>query len=315
MLKMAILSIIFICIIITILLFDIPDFSKKEIIFKTEENKFFTRKYKKHIELNSSSSLNFYFNIPEKVVYWSLGFFNENKCLKSINMSQYLNYEIGDILHVVLTKNANLISPSLKYIEAEHQKAHNYKRLLTRICNINCNKINIKYEIYYTEKRQYDLKIYQFKLSNVEFREFNEVDKTVVSYQIKENSELYNKKMSVDGNVKIYQTNEMKFCECLSFISEPFLPSEKFEIFAVNHFKTKSALHSHIIVLDYKTGKIIKFFHTGIMTNSIFEKNKLEIRNISFLHESKIVVIENIFLYRNANEISEDDIIKMKILN
>lgn len=316
MFELIILSVIITCIIITVLLFETSDFSSDEIQLKTQENQFFMRKYKKNIQIDRTSSINLYLNIPEKSVYWSLGFFDKNKCLKSINMSEYLNYEIGDILHVVLTKNANLISPSLKYIEDEHEKAHNYKRLLTRICNIDCETINIKYEIYYTEKRQYDLKIYKFKLRNIQFREFSEVEKKIVSYQIRENRELFLRKISTDGNkIKIYQNKDMKFCECLSFISEPFLPTENFQIFAVNHFKTKSALHSHIIILDYKSGKIIKFFYTGIITNSIFEKNKLEIRNIKFNHDDKIIVMENIFLYRNVDEISNDDIIEMTILN
>lgn len=316
MLIAAFLCVIFVIIIFIILLSENSQLSIKKIDYVSEEHKFFIRKTRKNILLLDNESLNVYFNIPENSVYWSIGFFSEGRCIRTVNMAEYLNFETGDIVHVLITRNARLINPSIDLIEKRHNDVHPYNKLLTKILNIKEKKIDIKYEVFFLKNtEEFSLKIFKFSMTNTMMEEFSDEVHEPNSYSAKENLSLYLENISVPSEVKIHRRISQTFCECLSYISEPFIPTKNFRIFAVNHYKTKAALNSHILVLSFKTKEIIKFFYTGIISKNILMTDRMEIRDISFPIDEKIILIENIYLYQCVSKINVEDIIPMRILS
>ena len=63
------------------------------------------------------------------------------------------------------------------------------------------------------------------------------------------------------------------------------------------------------------TNKVIKFFYTGIRTDSIYHKNQMELRELSFSHNKHVVVIENIFFYKKVDEHTHKSVIPMVVIN
>ena len=310
-----IILIIFTSIIIFLIVYEDREFSEKKLKYDTENYEFFTRKKLNNLEVKNTNSINLYFSIPETCIYWSLGIFRDNTCLKSVNMSEYLNYEIGDIIHILIIKNKNMIEPSSKKIKEEHDKLYSHKRLIEKIIFVDEDIINIKYESYFLKNVVNNkLLCYEFNVTNLLYERYEEVKKQKRNI-CKENYDLFKNVITNKKNIKVNKRNKRIFCECLSFVSDPFEITENFEIFAVNHFKTRTALYSHIIAIDYITGKIVKFFHTGIITDNIFDKHKIEIRHIKFENKNPIIVVENIFLYEDCMFVDNDLIIPMIIYN
>ena len=125
----------------------------------------------KDLEVTTTSSINLYFNIPEKSVYWYLTIFRDSKCLKTISMSDYLCDETGSVMHFIIANNANLLSKSSKEVEKAHNYICSYKRMLTKIVNIEPGALDIQYSIFFVNKVEDPyLRVFKLSMNNVSYR-------------------------------------------------------------------------------------------------------------------------------------------------
>jgi len=296
---------IFICIVILCIFWDNVIIEEQCIKHHTYKNNYFIRKTSKNINLTNINCLVASVSTPENCNYWSLGVFEDDIAIGGVNMSHFLNYQQYENVYLIITKNSNCIDYIIK-----KYKIKKYKIVFT-----DKDTINIKYEMYHNDTVEVNLHLLLLNFKNILYEHKEcEIDKTKINYNI-ENYCLFKRVLKQKNQVPIKHTISRKFIECMSFQSDIFIPSNNFEIFAVNHFRAKTALFSNVVIIDYESGKIVKFFNTGILSNNIYNKDKLEVRRLSFSYKKRVIAIENIYLFHESYKVDSFCIIPFVIYN
>ncbi len=216
------------------------------------------------------------------------------------------------MMNVILTHNQISSEIVEKYMISKHNTKNFYRRLINKTFDVESDSLYICFEQFYVKKSEpYNFRCFLFEPSNISFLPVSDTKKGVFDSQVVENKELYNSNFNETNDIPLTAIKKLKNNESISFKSIPFLSNGKTTIYAVNHFKTRAALFSYIVVIDIEEKEVIKTFLTGVKTNSIYDKNRMEIRQLTFESNKKVVVFEHIFLY--SDEIEKESLIPMCI--
>lgn len=258
----------------------------------------------KEIFLKSNSVLNIYFEIPQNESFWSVGIYTGTNCVDSINSGNFQAVETGDSLHLMVSSN----STALFLAEKLHKKIHNfmypYKKYIPTKINYS-GSLYIKIEFYSTKNVQKtNVDIFQIDYTNIFYVPFEDNILKQRHSNISEHRLLFNKYI-LDNTKTLKQVNVVQNVtrkniskyETLN-VSDQISSKNKFIIYAVNHYKSRIAVHSHLIFIDTDTDMLFRLEITGAKTDKILSSRQIEIRKISFELPNEVknfIVCERIF--------------------
>jgi hypothetical protein len=342
--KINMLSYIVVIIILLIIIFIVCFYNflqnKKCIILKNKEKvsyevyscenliSYFT----KYLKIDKNTTYVIYYDLSLNSVYWTVGLYNE-KCINYVNIGKFQTIETGDTLAIIIGNNANIIKETKKKVKLEHDCKFPYKKLLFDFLHVD-EDFYIHFQSFSNKfLHKPNLKIYEYSYADSEFNDCLENFKKIKENETKEtkgknetikyeNYELFNlakidyidkKYKSVKVNVNTNEPNISK--ECFTNRSEDIKNNGKFIILAVDHFKSKVALHSNIIFYNSFTNEPFNVQITGEISDRLNSYHSISIRKISFdIPEciKNFYCVE--YIYSNStNSINENMIIPMEI--
>lgn len=277
-----------------------------------------------------------YYDLPINVVYWTFGMYNNDKCIEGVNMGQYQTIEKGDTLAVIIGNNKNAVNAASLEINKEHMNNYIYKRLI-----VNPIYINEDFYIIYNSFANRFIQlpkvlIKKYSFENVPLIKFSNKPKTASVKRTCENITLFNEaknyKFITDKCIKlqVYEDSNDNIIpyECLTNKSEVFFVSNdkvcsdekelpQFRLVAVNHFKSRAALHSHVVFYNAEDNKPFRFEMTGEIADKIDYKDSITIRQITFKLPDELkafYVIEYIYYdFSSGNKINPSTIIPIEL--
>lgn len=256
------------------------------------------------IFLNSSSVLNIYFEIPQNESFWSVGIYTGTSCVDSVNSGNFQGVEAGDSLHLMISSNSNALFLAEKLHKEIHNSMYPYKKYIPSKINYS-GSLYVKIEFYNTKSVQKtNVDIFQLDYINIFYSPFEDSILKQRRSNVSEHKILFDKYISENTkslkSVKVVQNvtrkNVSKY-ETLN-VSDQISSDSNFTIYAVNHFKSRLAVHSHLIFIDADTDMLFRLEITGVKTDKILSDKQIEIRKISFKLPNEIknfIVCERIF--------------------
>lgn len=265
-----------------------------------------------------------YYDLPINSIYWTIGIYDNNSCLHNVNMGKYQTIERGDTLAVIIGKNNRAILAAKNEIEKEHIKNYLYKKLITHKIGVNDN-FYIHFQSYANKFTVIPkLKIKEYVFENIDYYDFT--NKTIEKsyYRECESYKLFNKAKSkfIEDNfqkVNILVDSDEKYVsnECLTCRSDEFINNSEFRIIAVDHFKSKAALHSHLKFYNTENNEQFRLEITGELSDKINNNNTITIRKIQFKVPDNIksfYVVEYIYYdFVTGDKVNKDTIIPFEM--
>lgn len=255
------------------------------------------------LSITNNKSLNVYFEIPKNDSFWTLGIFNKTECVDSLDISNFQTIEPGDTLHVVVSPSSYAVNLSIESYKKIHNLNYPYKRFINHIVNYS-GDCYVKIEFYSIRGiKNIDVDVKEIFYGNIYFSPYTLNKPAQKISNISENIELfedYISKNETGTRIETYNNFSRKNVSKNEVINmSSIISSDKeFVIYAVNHYKTKIASHSHLLFVDLDTNLFFRIEMTGVKTDKVLEKNNLEIRKISFKPPDDIkqfTVFERIF--------------------
>lgn len=298
-------------------------------IVKKNNNKMISH-FTEYLEIDSNKVYIAYYDLPLNCVYWSIGTYKNGTCLNSINMGKYQTAEDGDSIAIIIGNNKRAMKMGKRKIKEEHESKYSYKKLIFDYLQVN-EPFYIHYEAFsneFTSAPKLILKEYIFDSLPIE-----EPDKIKIDKSLDRDCEQYNLfEHTKEGfitekckrvNVTIdTNENDIPF-ECVTNRSDVIDISDCdkskpcFRIIGVDHFKSRAALHSHIVCFDADTNKQLKIQITGEITNEINHEKTITVRRITFKlphNINRIYFIEYIYYdFVTGNKINPGTIIPMEV--
>lgn len=275
------------------------------------------------LHVNKDVAYVIYYNLSLNCVYWTVGVYDENQNIDEVNMGKYQSPEDGDTLLIIVGNNFNVMALAKNKIKAEHNAKYPYKKLKTDYLYTNKDfYISVKaFSNMFTTHPK--IKIKEMFYENVKYQE--PMRKCIDNSQVHnfENINLFNKTKNgfIDDSfkklkvIKDFKKDDIPK-SCIVNKSNIFENTE-FKIVAVDHFKTKVALHSNIIAYDAETDKQIRIEITGEISDRINEKNMITVRRISYKIPDNIrfiYFIEYIYYdFATGNKPLDESIIPMSV--
>jgi len=275
-----------------------------------------------------------YYDLPVNSVYWTIGLYNNGKCLNSVNMGKYQTTEKGDTLAIILYNNINAMKAGKKTITNEHNNMYLYKKLIVHSIFVE-SEFYIKFASFsnkFNNSPKLNVKEYIFK--NLDYIRGNKTFQKESKIRNCEKIDFFNEviKKSIGNNfIKVgtnIDTEEIDTSlECLTNRSEIFNVSKllikdgkqipSFRVIAVDHFKSRAALHSHIIFFDADTHNKIDFEITGEISDFMNHNQMITCRCIKFIPPKEVknmYAIEYIYYdFETGSKIKKESIIPMEI--
>lgn len=290
-------------------------------MIKTDKSVLYTSDF---LNITNNNVYVIYYDLPINSIYWTIGIYDNNTCLHTVNMGKYQTIERGDTLAVIIGNNNRAILAAKNEIEREHMNNYLYKKLITHKIGINTS-FYIHFQSYANKFTYFPkLKIKEYTFENIDYHEFKNKCIEKSYYRECENYELFNKakekfikdnftKINVllDSNEK-YTTNE-----CLTCRSDNFINDSDFLIIAVDHFKSKASLHSNLKFYNCENNEQFRIEITGEINDKINDKNSITIRKIQFKIPENIksfYVIEYIYYdFVTGDKVNKDTIIPFEL--
>jgi len=286
--------------------------------------------YSEYININKDKVNVVYYDIPKNCIYWTIGIYNNGECINSVNMGKYHATEKGDTLAILITNNYKVIDKCKEIINKEHMLEYMYKKLITHDIYSEedyyikfesfSNNFNCKPKFYIKEymfndvpfERLYNKQLKQSKIRQCEnMNMFIKAKNTVIDNKYKEIT------VTVDTNERDSSleclTNRSDIIDVSKIKAKP----NKFRVFTIDHFKSRAALHSHIIFFNAETNKKISIEITGEISDVINNNNTITCRDIKFElpeYVKHIYIIEYIYYdFETGSKINPKTIIPMKV--
>lgn len=287
-----------------------------------------------YLNIDKNKAYVIYYDLPLNSVYWTFGFFSNDQSIASVNMGKYQTTERGDTLAIIVSNNLLSSKGIKKIIKEQHDLKYGYKKLIT-------NYLFVESDFYIIFKSFSNLFIIEPKVTVKEYKfkdiEYIKGQNIKFNESIKRNCENHDYFSKIlekvipekSENIKVNcDTNEINTpSECLTNKSENFNISNKlfkenkqispFIIVAVDHFKSRTALHSNIAFYDADTNKRFDTEITGEISDIINHKQKLTCRVIKFIPPENVknmYVVENIFYdLQSGSKVNIDTIIPMSV--
>lgn len=281
--------------------------------------------YSDYLSMKTDTSYVIYYELPINSIYWTIGFYNSEGCLESVNMGKYKTTEKGDILAILVGNNLEALDAAKNETIKKHNIKFPYKKLIFHNVKMNSNfyihfesysnkfihhEIHLKIKRYIFDKLNYQFlngKIHieseERKCENIKY--FNAIKEDIIhSYKQK-------------FNVMINTNENNSTTECFTNKSEIIENDGKFKIIAVDHFKSKASLHSHLMFYNADTDIPFKVEITGELSDRLNNKFEISVRNITpDIPENikRFYILERIYNdFVTSGKIHEGTIIPMEI--
>lgn len=296
--------------------------NKDEVISKT--NKTMTKSkneriisyYTDYLEIKDNKAYVIYYELPLNCIYWTIGFYKDGKCFNSVNMGRYQTTEKGDKLAIIVGNNYNTIKNAKTQISEEHTSKSPHIKLINHCLGIY-EDFYIHFESYsnkFLQKPKMLIKEYVFNTKF--FDKFTNQDLPLSENRSCESKYLFEKSKIGFINERcepvktIIDSNEENIpVECLTNrteiidVSTPVYKDDgtelpRFRLVGIDHFKSRAALHSHVVFFDADTGKPFRLEITSEISDRINSKDTISTRRITFeLPEyiKRMYVIEYIY--------------------
>lgn len=228
--------------------------------------KFKTKKsiccYTEYNDIKDNNAYVFYYALPINSIYWTVDIFSKSGHKKSVNMSKYKTIEKGDILAIVIGNNLNVVNETRDEIKRKHKKNLPFKKIFFEMLSID-DPFILKFESFSNKISSYDIfyNFSEYTFTNVKYERFNVIEDEInySQYAVIEDSGLFDKMCkNIIGNSGVIvnvnvNTNELNSpVYCLTNRSDVFIvdglntSKYPFKIIALDHFKSKTALHANI---------------------------------------------------------------------
>lgn len=317
--------------------------SSSTIEFKKEKQEKMISYCTEYLDIRQDSAYVIYYNLPVNSIYWTIGFYKDNNALLSVNMGKYRTTEKGDVLAIIVGNNKNAIDAAEKEITKEHKKRSSYKTLKYHYLKIN-EPFYIHFESYSNKFLNNDIsiKIRNYHFGNLTYENINNKPLGISEERICENREYFDLAKAKVLNSRCHRipvnigTDEYNnSVECLSNRSDIIEIDSKvyekdvngnniikkeifpFRLVACDHFKSRSALHSHVIFFNADNDKHFRIEITSEISDSFNQKESLAIRSIGFYlppDVKRFYVIEYIYYdYVSGNKVHPKTIIPFEI--
>lgn len=333
-----ILILIVIFIVYTCLFIQVEDYelvSSNTVEFKKQKYEKMISYCTEYLYVREDSAHVVYYDLPINSIYWSIGFYNDNKALNSVNMGKFRTTEKGDILAVIIGNNKNAVDAAEKEITKEHKKRFPYKVLKCHHIKLN-EPYYIRFESYSNKFVRYDIsmKIKNYCFNKLIYKEFSNTPLVKSEERDCENHEFFDmaKKEVINSrcypiNVNVATNENNNPIECLTNrsdiieIDKPVyngnVEISPFRLVACDHFKTRAALHSHVSFFNADTDEEFRLEITSEISDSFNQKGTISIRSIGFLLPvdiKRFYVIEYIYYdYVSGNKVNPGTIIPFEI--
>lgn len=317
--------------------------SSSLIEIKKQKNEKMISYYTDYLDVRQDSAHVIYYNLPINSIYWTIGFHKDNKALYSVNMGKYKTTEKGDVLAIIVGNNRTAIEAAEKEITKEHRKRTPYKILKYHHLKIE-ESYYIHFESYSNKFLHYDvsMKIRNYRFDKLIYENFTNPISPLSVERHCENHEYFDLAKSNVINSRCYPipihigTNEINSSiECFTNRSDIIeidrTVYEKdatdnditnqiifpFRLIACDHFKTRAALHSHILFFNADNDESFRLEITSEISDSFNQKGSLAIRNIGFFLPKDITrfyAIEYIYYdYVSGNRVHQNTIIPFEL--
>lgn len=298
--------------------------------------------YTEYLQIKNNGSYVIYYDLPQNCIYWTIGFYNEGKCITSVNMGKHQTTESGDVLAIIIGNNYNAMRSAKKQITSEHMIKYPYRKLISQYLGIK-GDFYIHFESYSNKFLQTPkMSIKEYTFNNIQFESFKNEELPISFQRQCERLDFFTK--SKEGfisnrcekvNISIDTNEENIPNECLTNRSDIIdvsnivykkdkngndilnQPIPQFRLVAVDHFKSRAALHSHVVFYNADTNESFDVEITGEVTDSFNQKESLSTRRILFFppqEVKKMYVIEYIYYdFVSGNKIDPKTIIPMEL--
>ena len=226
------------------------------------------------------NSIILYGLIPQDYLYWTFGLFNtKNECFVSINMGKYQTVHPGSSIALILVKNKMIYRYSKRLLEKEHYKKFPNRRLYFEPILITDDKISLYCECYFKNGKEifpcFSFTKYSFE--NVAFLKLqpniikDPTFRMTEKMHSKITESILNKTFSNFEKIEIFKnvSIERQFIECTVNSSNVLRNIREIIIISVDHFMSRSSIHSHIIFVNEDDGKIFDVYYTGVISRKI----------------------------------------------
>jgi hypothetical protein len=271
--------------------------------------------YTRPMTLTTTESLNAYFEIPSRESFWSLSVYSNGVNVETVNTGDYQTVEFGDCVHVIITNNDVLVKSSMDVFREHHSGIARHGSCLTRLVNSFVETVVIVFEVYSVLPiRDRELTIVKLD-STVRYQPRSFVEHRVRESRLVEESCLfreYIENIPVSKRVNVRIANVLK--KEIEFVSDVI--DSDFCVYAVNHYKSRVGIHSHVLFVDAQTNEVMRMEFTGVKTNKVFDSGDIEIRRISFpAFDKPFRIVERVFFdVEDGYTLNADSVVPFVVL-
>ena len=290
--------------------------------------------YSEYLQIDKDKVYVIYYDLPLNSIYWTIGIYDNGKCLNSVNMGKYQTTEKGDTLAIIVSNNVNAMLAAKVTTKKIHESKYIYKKLITHPIYTDSD-FYIKFESF-SNKFHHSPKLFvkEYKFKDLPYE-------PGVNYYLKQSNVRKCENINFFEKVKEKAINERcdqvkVFCdtnendnsfECLSNRSEIIDISKEifkdgkrippFRIIAVDHFKSRASLHSHLIFFNADNDQKFDVEITGEISDVINHNQMITCRSIKFIPPEeikRIYVIEYIYYdFETGSKVNPETIIPMEV--
>lgn len=317
--------------------------STSTVEFKKQKNEKMISYCTEYLDVRHDSAQVIYYNLPINSIYWTIGFHNDKEAINSVNMGKYRTIEKGDVLAIIIGNNKFAIEAAKNEITKEHKKKYPYKILKYHHLKIN-EPYYIRFESYSNKFFHYDIsmKIKNYRFDKIIYEDFNNMPLPISEERYCENHEYFDlaKEKVITSrchSIPIHiGTNEFNnSVECFTnrsdvleidkiiykkdqndndILSAPIYP---FRLVACDHFKTRAALHSHVVFFNADNNEEFRVEIISEISDSFNQKKSIAIRYIGFFlppEVKRFYVIEYIYYdYVSGGKVHPNTIIPFEL--
>lgn len=330
--------IIILVLILILIVYSIFSLGEKESVLLCEERlklgKTIDKKYNTftsdYLFIDKNTSYVLYYNLSLNCIYWTVGIYDEDVNIDEINMSKYQTPQDGDTLVIIIGNNQECIQKSKKKVKDDHLKKFPFKRIMFDYLITNSNfYLDIKCFSNYFETP------IDISLKKLVFDDIKYVEPCVKELEVSKNrntEDMYLFKKTFDGFIDdsfyslavtkdIYDKNipytSLMNMSAILDVTQYKKDEYIFHIVAMDHFKSRSSLHSNICCFDAETNKLIRIEITSEISDRLNTKRSISVRRIRFKipeNVNYIYFIEYIYCdFATGNKPNVDSIIPMHI--
>lgn len=241
-------------------------------------------------DVNKNECINLKIEIP-RCNFWNVNVLNsDKKIIYNTNISQFYP---DQILNVNISNNIFCIDETLKLLKREQLNCLFYKDSFN-VKVFSLKDVYVELEFHSTEEiLDFDVKLRKYSYMNINYLEFKTDTRNKMIAKPKERYGLFSSKVKCNPN----NVNNIRYRGNYIEIKA----KSDSDICCLNHVKSKSAIHSHLLFI--KDNKIIGIEYTGVLSAKNF--TSFEVRKIKQPQEDCDIIERIFFDVRYYVDVSE----------